>query len=184
MVLKYNYSPFSGSTKKKYIMAISTSASECVSLAITIQHMHVTKRILKDIKIIPDDECVMLTENPATCAMVLKSHGIKSIKFIYLTHQYIQHMIQFNLIKIKHVQASGQPANMFTKPLQSILFYRQCKILHIFQSMSKATRRLAIPNGGSVEPYSPPRAPVPKATVRARHIRHTPAAAGLFKGWG
>lgn len=65
---------------KKTIMAMSTTDTEYVALAMNIQIIDLIKRMLTDSKTMPDEKFVLRTDNQATFAVAGKAHGTKSPK--------------------------------------------------------------------------------------------------------
>lgn len=86
--------------QKHQIMAKYTAETGYVALNLTIQHVHVPKRMVTRGKNMTDYRWVVRHDNKATFAMSENEHGTKSRKFIDLRHQYVQHMVLHNNYKL------------------------------------------------------------------------------------
>lgn len=131
MVLCYNASPVAWSAKKQSIIALSTTEAEYVAMASALQMLETSRRMLIEVGVQAKGTSSLNTDNQATVQMVSQMHGTKRRKFIDLRHHYIRDIIQQNDIRVYHVPAEAQFADMFTKSLRRLAFSRQCQNLNV-----------------------------------------------------
>lgn len=56
------------------IVFMSMAEAEYLSLALTIQPLHATKRMLTTSRIMSDDDCILRADSKETCSMVAHPH--------------------------------------------------------------------------------------------------------------
>lgn len=106
-------------------MALSTSEAEYVTMANTKKNLMVCKQIFVESRLMHNGYCALKCENQAACAMPDKAHGTKRRKYIDFWHQILQHLIRHNILRVHHVVATAQNADMFTNSLRKQTFSRE-----------------------------------------------------------
>lgn len=131
-VITYNNSQIFWSTKKHTIMAISTTEAEYNALTSAAKHDEVIKMIYIDAQIMADDPCAENRQSQSRSIIdATKATRNETAKIYRYPPSAAPHFIKHNQFRVMHVTGDIQNEGMLTKPLQRVLFWRQCQTVNI-----------------------------------------------------
>jgi len=115
--------PISWKSKKQSIVSRSSAESEYTSMASLTYELVWLKQLLCDLQVPHSQQTLLYCDNQAALHIAANPVFHKRTKYIEIDCHIVREKIQSGLIKTIYVSSTQQIANIFTKPLGSLLFH-------------------------------------------------------------
>lgn len=124
--------PISWSSKKQMIIAKSTCEAEYVALSEACGEGIWLSKVITDLGIDPQLPFTIYEDNAGAIFMA-QNPETKRSKHIDVKYHWIRQQLWDKKIKLEHVASTNQIADMMTKPLSRILFWKFLELLGLYQ---------------------------------------------------
>lgn len=129
-IFKINNCTVSWLSRKQSSVALSSTEAEYIALSLAVSEACWLKAILKDFKIINESQVIVIYEDNQAAIKVSKNPEFhKRLKHIDIRFHFVRDKIRQNIVHIEYIPSNEQLADIFTKPLSSIVFEKHRKNL-------------------------------------------------------
>jgi len=116
-------------SKVQACTAKSTSEAEYMAAGATAQEVVWVRRCLKELGWTQDGATTIFEDNQGCLDMVLNPVAHGRTKHIDITYHFVRELVQAGEVKFQYVRSQENVADIFTKPLDRVLFQRFSRLL-------------------------------------------------------
>ena len=110
------------SSKKQYIIALSSTESEYIALAHATKEGLWMRTFLSEIQDAPRETMELNSDNQGAIALSKDNKLHQRTKHIDIRYHFIREAVEDGQIRMKYVPTDQNPADIFTKPLSKTKF--------------------------------------------------------------
>ncbi len=107
----------SWASKKQATVALSTAEAEYVALSAATQEIVWLRRLLTDLKVLPDGPTTLMGDNQGAIAIAKNPVAHARTKHIDIRYHYIREAVQEGMIELCYCPTNEMVADLLTKPL-------------------------------------------------------------------
>lgn len=130
-VFKYLGAPIAWCSRKQNLVTLSSTEAEYIALSETVKEAIWMNRILKDFYQTVSDSVTIYEDNQSCIKLIQDEKSCQRTKHIDTKFHFIRELYKSGTIDIKYCPTSDMPADLLTKPLESVKLKRLMQIIGI-----------------------------------------------------